>query len=750
MNAAKLITDLAERAVTHAGRASQLLRYGSSSMLELERANKELSIAVSLVSESVDYHLMLAETFRRAYDFSSAINSLRFVLHLQPNNAVAKGQLREIFMASAKEMLRRKCYEDGIAHLNNVIKFDPNNSEAWILKTLSFVHLNDWRSALECAGRAISLIGANTAELYVLRAKIYWALGLGIAGNNDMRRANEIDRHHPEVVAFIERSFAKAEILYDHGMAKLGAGDLDGALECMQQALQLSQHDMKLYITISKIHRLLGNLDKALFALQDAAAFYEQRAAEDAGGGSAIAMDTLSLDQGSKELGMRDDDSVNSHEEQLCAVSPGEARRSRAVVPSLLLRQMNLVFNEMALRYAGSGDYTKAINLFNKVIRSERERCTEPGAEPMDYRFFMNRADCYRLQGLMAYAMSDYHSALEVNPGAWEIRTKVSLLHYQSGVDYFNSSDFQACVSELTAAIQLNNRVSGYFVLRGRANYYQGYYHDSCEDFKAAKLLDPDNEEALMYLNQFGEGDNHHSVSATSLLPRVSSVARVNLDAHQSSSAKKVPRPAAAAAHQLPDHVPRVEIVREGTTQRDEGSSGLATFEAFLPMIRSESASVLDRQTSKPALVPSAARVELISQSLNAALTAAAKATETSFKRVLEEPINLVSNDPTWVLLETAKNSVAELSVPLGKRVAKATKKPKEKPAMTVVALKRLSLEKTRLSLLNKTAILSGIVSRSDDPELLALKEFEAIKKAAGKLKRQKKEETEMLKNTTH
>jgi hypothetical protein len=267
-------------------------------------------------------------------------------------------------------------------------------------------------------------------------------------------------------------------------------------------------------------------------------------------------------------------------------------------------------------------------------------------------------------------------------------------------------------------------------------------YHDSFEDFKAAKLLDPDNEEALTYLGQFGEGAGAQHTGSTTSLPRVASVDRIDIEAHDPGR-KKVAR------HQPTSDKPRVEIV-SGATRRDETPSGLATFEAFLPVIRSVSSLSLDRQESRSALIPSAARVELIPLSLNVALMAAAKATEKSFQRVLQEPINLVSNDPTWILLETAKNSVAELSVPLEKRLEKKAKKAKPKPAMTVVALKRLSLEKTRLSLLNKTAVLSGVVSRSDDPELLALKEFEAIKKAAGKLKRQKKEDIEMQKSTLY
>lgn len=100
-------------------------------------------------------------------------------------------------------------------------------------------------------------------------------------------------------------------------------------------------------------------------------------------------------------------------------------------LPDEIVRQTNLIFNELALQYAEEGDYDRAIVLLDKVIASAKElalrfrafhkltskltkdtdsapmtdelpplQSPQFGAEAqIDHRYFLNRGDCYRAIG---------------------------------------------------------------------------------------------------------------------------------------------------------------------------------------------------------------------------------------------------------------------------------------------------------------------------------------------------------------
>lgn len=63
-------------------------------------------------------------------------------------------------------------------------------------------------------------------------------------------------------------------------------------------------------------------------------------------------------------------------------------------LPEDISKQTNLIFNDLGLRFMSEGQYTKAIVLFNKVIENELKLC-QPFTN-IDYRFYVNRGDCYR------------------------------------------------------------------------------------------------------------------------------------------------------------------------------------------------------------------------------------------------------------------------------------------------------------------------------------------------------------------
>lgn len=57
------------------------------------------------------------------------------------------------------------------------------------------------------------------------------------------------------------------------------------------------------------------------------------------------------------------------------------------------------------------------------------------------------RGDCYRGSGASELAVRDYKLALEVEPGNWMVKTRLSLAHYlkvQRAIDF--STDVRLCL----------------------------------------------------------------------------------------------------------------------------------------------------------------------------------------------------------------------------------------------------------------------------------------------------------------
>ena len=72
----------------------------------------------------------------------------------------------------------------------------------------------------------------------------------------------------------------------------------------------------------------------------------------------------------------------------------------------------------------------------------------------VDYRYYLNRGDCYRALSQMSDAIYDYEQALELDSESWEIRTRLSLTHYLNAVDFYNNSKYRLAERQLDSAIK--------------------------------------------------------------------------------------------------------------------------------------------------------------------------------------------------------------------------------------------------------------------------------------------------------
>merc|ERR1719230_233688 len=122
--------------------------------------------------------------------------------------------------------------------------------------------------------------------------------------------------------------------------------------------------------------------------------------------------------------------------------------------PFQLVRQRSLVYNDMALDCILQKQYEDAITLLNRAIEAETKLATSTGKtrDCVDYRFFVNRGDCYRALGKIELAIADFHRAYDSSPDDWQIKTRLAVLHYMMGVNLFNKGEFAQAEVELSMA----------------------------------------------------------------------------------------------------------------------------------------------------------------------------------------------------------------------------------------------------------------------------------------------------------
>ena len=172
------------------------------------------------------------------------------------------------------------------------------------------------------------------------------------------------------------------------------------------------------------------------------------------------------------------------------------------------------------------------------------------------------------------------------------------------------------------------------------------------------------------------------------------------------------------------------------------GPKGIAAFTKQLPPldIRSNTRSAPESRKEKLKVkLIGGSPTPLLSEEMVTALQVASRAKEEHFSNVLQSRVDLITRDPSWRLMETAKRNADDLLNAETKKTREDKRRliqRRKEGSQTVTALKRRSMETTKLALKNKTAVVKGVVARYNDPELLALESLKEIAKKKKKKKR--------------
>ena len=85
------------------------------------------------------------------------------------------------------------------------------NPDLWVYRAICDINQGALDTALRYIDTSIKIrisssdMPKPSVELYILKAKIYWAQGLMDAGSKEMLYAGTMSTKHPEIIAFNER-----------------------------------------------------------------------------------------------------------------------------------------------------------------------------------------------------------------------------------------------------------------------------------------------------------------------------------------------------------------------------------------------------------------------------------------------------------------------------------------------------------------------------------------------------------------
>ncbi len=275
-------------------------------------------------------------------------------------------------------------------------------------------------------------------------------------------------------------------------------GDMERALEQMNQAIAINSDEALFYTTRGNIYAQMGETDQAL-------ADYDSALELDAGYMFAYVMKGMALWQ------VGDLETARSLYDQAIEMEPGNllAYYARAIlsfemgdltlaladwervkeidpVDTYLPIFRGLVYEKMGQREQAQADYAQA-----------REQSVPPNASIQYVRFaagehippysYLFECAAYEAQEKIEQALASCDKALEANPAYFDALWKRGQLHAASG-------DLQAAMSDYDSAIQDDQRWPWVYFLRAQARIELGQADEAQADLARALELEPVDE----------------------------------------------------------------------------------------------------------------------------------------------------------------------------------------------------------------------------------------------------------------
>lgn len=272
-----------------------------------------------------------------------------------------------------------------------------------------------------------------------------------------------------------------AEAYYRRGVVRFDLGNHSGAIEDYTLALQLNCENIESYFGRALARLAIAQPTKALEDVKHilnikpnhAPAYSLQATAYRKLGDTQAAIASL---KGAAQIYLEQKDTVNCRR-CLDTISQLQATQRRAVMATEIEN-----FLESAVNKVKQGQYQAALEDFNWLLQ----------VDPQNAKTFCYRGMVHCKLGNYQGAIQDLAQAMQLNPQDAEVRNHRGLVRLEL-------RDYRGAIEDFTQLLHSDPKNIEACINRGHAYHKQGNYRQAIEDYSRALTLQPNNAEVYCH-----------------------------------------------------------------------------------------------------------------------------------------------------------------------------------------------------------------------------------------------------------
>ncbi|XP_023557443.1 tetratricopeptide repeat protein 16 [Octodon degus] len=387
------------------------------------------SRALHLDPDLVDFYALRAEAFIQLCDFSSAAQNLRRAYSAQPENRRHLERLTFVLYLQGQFLYEHCNFKDALTVFSQAAELQPKKPCFQYRSMACLLALQRHHDCLSLITNELRQ-GTPSADLYILRAKIYNLFQMPNFCYRDLCSALLLDPEHPQARVLLQMMVDQAQQAHQDASVLAIQGRLQHALQRINCAIDNSPLDPTLFLFRGTMYRRLQEFDAAV-------------------------QDFL------RTLDMSTDSQCDM------------VRQAQ--------RQLLLTYNDFAVQCYKQGAYQQGVLLLNKALRDEQ---CEKG-------LYINRGDCFFQLGNLAFAEADYSQALALSPQDQGANIRMCILQETLGFSKQKCRQFQKAEAHFSAAIQHNPRRAQCYLCRAKNRQILQDMFGARQDVATVLLLNP-------------------------------------------------------------------------------------------------------------------------------------------------------------------------------------------------------------------------------------------------------------------
>ncbi|XP_036039984.1 tetratricopeptide repeat protein 16 [Onychomys torridus] len=415
----------------------------------LEQEDWEMAVlffsrALHLDPQLVDFYVFRAEAFIQLCDFSSALQNLRRAYSYQPDNTKYLERLAFVLYLQGQCLYELCDFQEALYVFLQASDLQPQNPSFSYRCIACLLALKRHQDCLSLITREVKQ-GRASADVYILRARIYNFFQKAKLCYQDLRSALLFDPTHPQAKGLLQMMVDQAKQSLQDASILAVQGKLHRALRRISCAIENNPLDPNLFLFRGTLYRRLQQFDPAV-------------------GDFLKALDMVTDCQDS--------------------------------LVQKVQRQLLLTYNDFAVHCYTQGAYQEGVLLLNKAIRDEQN---EKG-------LYINRGDCFFQLGNLSFAEADYKQALALSPHDEGANIRMGVLQEKMGFCEQTRRQFQMAEDHFTEAIKHNPDKAQYYLHRAKSRQLLQNTLGARQDVATVLLLNPNQPKMAPLMNNLFPG----------------------------------------------------------------------------------------------------------------------------------------------------------------------------------------------------------------------------------------------------